>query len=70
MKVRQDHVLNLESVLGSKRNVLVGVALRVNDSGCPRGFVSEQVGSMCQARQVELFEDQSAPSLFAGRYFG
>ena len=33
VEMRQEYVLDLERVLGGKRNVLVGVALRVND-GC------------------------------------
>jgi hypothetical protein len=70
MKVRQDHVLDLERVLGGKRNVLVGVSLRVNDGRCPPGLVPNQVGSVRQARQIELFEDHAAPSSLTDSYFG
>ena len=70
MEMRQEYVLDLKSVLGSKRDVLVRVALRVND-GCRTGLlVSNKVGGVRQARQIELLEDHAELSSRSGRYFG
>jgi hypothetical protein len=59
-----------DRLLGGKRDVMVRVALRVNDGGRACRFVSDQVGSVRQARKIELFEDHFGfPSLAIG-YFG
>ncbi len=70
VKMRQENVLDLELVLGGKGNVLVGVALRVNNGRRACRFVSNHVGSVRQARQVELLEDHFRPPLYADNYFG
>src|ERR1700733_15670644 len=57
--MRQKYVLDLESMLGSKRNVLVDVPLRVNKCRRARLLVSDNVGRMSQARQVELFKNHA-----------
>src|SRR5207249_8940913 len=65
VEMRQEYVLNLQGVLGDKRNVLVGVPLRV-DHGCRAcRLVSNNVGSVRQTRQIELLEDQVALTFFA-----
>jgi hypothetical protein len=70
MKMRQEYVLDRESVLGGKRYVLVYVALRVNNGSRARRLVSNHVGSVRQARQIELLEDHRAPPSVAEFYFG
>jgi len=40
VKMRQDYVFNLECMFGGKRNVLVCIALRVNDGSCSCGLVA------------------------------
>ena len=70
VEMRQEYVLDLERVLGGKGNVLVRVALRVNDGCRACLLVSNDVGSVRQARQIELLEDHCAPSSLAGCYFG
>jgi hypothetical protein len=64
METRQEYVLDLKRVLGGKGNVLVGVPLRANNRRRARLLVPNNLGSMSQARQVELFKDHAAsPSL-------
>jgi len=63
VEMSQEYVLDLERVFGGERNVLVGVALRINDGCCPCLLISNNVGSVSQARQIELLEDHCAPSL-------
>jgi hypothetical protein len=63
-------VLDFEGVLGGKGDVLVGVALRVDNDGRACLFVSKQVRGMRQARQVKLFEDQFRSPFCAVFYFG
>src|ERR1700683_324534 len=50
MEMRQKNVLDLERVLGGKRNVLVNVPLRVNNRRRARLLVPNNVGSMSQTR--------------------
>src|SRR5205814_7045239 len=61
VQMGQYDVLNFEFVLCGKCNVLVGVALRVNDSCRACTFVANQIRRMCQTRQVELFENHATP---------
>jgi hypothetical protein len=49
VEMRQEYVLDLERVLGGKRNVLVRVPLRVNDGCRACLLVSNQVRSVRQA---------------------
>src|SRR5665213_698189 len=61
MKMRQEYVLDLDRVLGGEGDVLVDVALRVNDGCRACLLVSYDIGSVRQARQVELLEDHATP---------
>ena len=61
VKVRQEYVLDLQPVFGSKGDVLIRVALRVNDRGGGGFLVPNHVRTVRQARQVELLEDHFAP---------
>jgi hypothetical protein len=70
VKVRKKYVFDFEAVLGRISDVLVRVALRVNDGGRARHLVSDQVGSVGQARQIELFENQLGSSPVAPSYLG
>ena len=65
VEMRQKYVLDLERVLRGKRRVLVDVPLRVHDGRRPRHFIPDHVGSVRQARQIELLKDQSALPLAA-----
>jgi len=67
MQMRQEYVLDLETVLSRESDVLFGVALRVDDGRCTRLLVSNNVGSMRQTRQIELFEDHSSTYISAAR---
>jgi hypothetical protein len=57
VEMSQEYVFDFEGVPGGERDVLVRVALGVNDGGRAGRFVSYQVGSVRQARQIELFEN-------------
>jgi hypothetical protein len=70
VEVRREYVLDLERVLGGKGNVLVRVPLRVNDGRRACLLVFNNVGSVRQARQIELLEDRVKPSMLADCYFG
>jgi hypothetical protein len=60
VQMSEEHVFDVETVLGGKSNVLVDVALRVDDGRDSCGFVTNQVGSMRQTRQIKLLEDHRA----------
>src|ERR1017187_758697 len=70
VEVRREYVLDLERVLGGKGNVLVRVPLRVNDGSRACRLVSNNVGSVRQARQIELLENHCTPSSLADCYLG
>ncbi len=70
VQMRQEHVLDRQPILAGKRNVLVRVALRINNDGGTRLLIPNDVRRMRQAWQVELLEDQQTPSSLANFYFG
>jgi hypothetical protein len=46
-------------VFGCKCQVLIDIALRINDNCRTRRLVSDHIRSVRQARQVELLEDHA-----------
>src|ERR1700719_1732552 len=84
VQMGQKYVFDLESVLSSKRNVLVGIALGVDDGSRRGGLVTDNVRSVRQAREIKLLKEHAAQSSFgpllglvcavfanvAGAYFG
>jgi hypothetical protein len=65
VEMGEEDVADLERVLGGEGDVLVRVALRVNNGCRARRLVSDEVRGVRQARQIELLEDQSALPLAA-----
>jgi len=57
MKMRQHDVLDSEVVLFSKRQVLLDVALRIDDDGPVRFPVADQVRRVREAAEIELLEN-------------
>ena len=57
VKMSEEDVLNFQAVLGGKGEVLIGIALRIDHHGRAAGLVTDDVRSVGQTRQVELFED-------------
>ena len=70
VEMSEKYVLDSEAVLGGKRDVLVSVALWINDSCRACRLVSNQVGGVRQARQIELLKDHGRSSPFGRSYFG
>ncbi len=70
MEMRQEYVFDSETVFTGKGNILVGVALWVDDRCHARLLVSNNVGSVRQARQIKLFNDHGLPPSLANCYFG
>ena len=61
VEMRQKYMIDLKMVLRREGEVLLDVALRIDDR-CSMGFfVADQVGSVSQAIQIKLFEDQGQP---------
>jgi hypothetical protein len=54
VQVRLDDVLDLQVVRRALRKVLLDVSLRIDD--CRFAFRADQIRSVCEATQVELFE--------------
>src|ERR1043166_7428386 len=48
---------DFQGVFSGKDDVLVDVALRIDNRRCSRSFISNEVGSVRQTGQVELFEN-------------
>jgi hypothetical protein len=59
MKVRQQHVRNPQVVFARERQILIDVALRVDDGSNLRAFVADEIRRVRQAVQVELMQNHS-----------
>jgi hypothetical protein len=62
VEVSEEDMAGLEAKLLGVGQVLLDIALRVDDDGGRAGFVSEQIGSAGETTQVVLFEDHRSPS--------
>ena len=62
MQMGQKHVLDLQRMLGGERDVMIRIALRVNNGSRAGLLVSNHVRRVRQAWQIELLEDQAAPT--------
>ena len=59
VEVREEYVLDLKVALGGKFQIDVDIALGIDDGGGMCIFVGDEVGSMSQTIQIELFEDHA-----------
>jgi hypothetical protein len=59
VEMGQEYLLDLKTVLGGKGDVLVRIALRVNDGSRAGLLVFNNVRGVRQARQIELLEDHA-----------
>ena len=57
VKVREKDVLYLETVRVGEREILIDVALRIDDRRSARQLVANQIGRVREAIQIELTED-------------
>src|SRR5579872_2534995 len=62
VEMGEEDVLDSEVVLGGEGDVLVDVALGVDDGAFAGLFVADEVGGVGQAGEVELFEDHADSS--------
>ena len=60
MEVSEEDVTNLETELAGVVEILLDIALRVDDDGGVGGFVAEEVGGMREAAEIVLLEDHGA----------
>jgi len=61
VQVGEEDVLDGEVVLGGEGEVLVDVALGINDDGGGGGFVADEIGRVGETGEVELMEDDGTP---------
>ena len=54
VEVRQEHVGDAQPVFGRETDIAVDIALRVDDGGDSGLFVTDDVGGVRQAIEVEL----------------
>jgi hypothetical protein len=57
MKVRQQHVRDPQVVLARERQILIDVALRIDDGSNLRALVADEIRRVRKAIQVELVEN-------------
>ena len=65
MEVREEDVLDLEAMLGGKRQVLIDVTLRIDDRCRVRFLVANQVRRVREAIEVKLLQNHR--SVLRGR---
>ena len=61
VEVRQEDVRDLQIVLGGEREVLIDVALGIDDRRDVRLLVADEVRRVRQAIEIELFENHREP---------
>ena len=61
MEMREDDMLDLQMMLGGESNVLIDVALGIDNSGDGGLRIADEVGSVREARKIKLFENHAAP---------
>ena len=57
MKVCEKNMADVETERLCIREVLMDIALRINDNSGPTLFIAEQVGGMCETAEVVLFQN-------------
>ena len=57
MEVREEHMLDSQTMLGREREVLIHVPLRVDDSGRARLLVSDPIRGMRKAIKIKLLQN-------------
>ena len=60
VEMAQEYRFDGEAVCLGVREVLVDVALRVDHDGRPGALVADEIGRMCEAAEIELFEDYAS----------
>jgi hypothetical protein len=70
VEMREEDVFDLEFVLGGEGEVLVNIALRVNDGGGGGLLVADEIRGVRQTSKIKLLENHGAPLLAAARYLG
>jgi len=61
VEMGEEDVFDVEFVFGGKGEVLVDVALGINDDGGGGGFVADEIGRVGETGEVELMEDDGTP---------
>jgi hypothetical protein len=59
VEVREEYVTDLQAELFSVVEILLDVALGVDDDGGVAGFVAEEIGGVGETAQVVLFQDHA-----------
>ena len=62
VEVREEDVRDPQAVLGGEREVLIDVALRIDDRRRVRLLVADQIRRVREAIQIELLEDHRRDS--------
>ena len=60
VQVRQEHVRDAQAVLAREREVLLDVALRIDDGGHAGVLVADEIRRVRETVQIELLEDHAA----------
>ena len=64
MEMRQKNVADLQAEFLGVGQVLLDIALRIDDDGRRTGLVPEQIGRVGQAAQVILFQNHRSPQAY------
>jgi hypothetical protein len=57
VEMREENVCDAKVMIRREREVLIDVALWIDDSGRAAGFIRHDVGRVRQAVEIELFEN-------------
>jgi hypothetical protein len=67
VQMSQDYVFDLQLILSGELQISLDVPLRIDDGSCARLFVTNKVGSVREAIEIELLEDHASLYWIAAR---
>jgi hypothetical protein len=56
----QNHVSDLQFILSCELQISLNVSLRIDNGSCARLFVTDKIGSVGEAIEIELLEDHAS----------
>jgi hypothetical protein len=63
VEVRQQHVPDLQPVFGGERQVLIDIALRIDDSGGAGVFVADEIRRVGETIKIKLAQNHGSSPL-------
>jgi hypothetical protein len=60
VQMSQDYVFDLQLILSGELQISLDVSLRIDDGSCARLLVTDKIGRVGEAIEIELLEDHAS----------